>query len=134
MRVLFDTNVILDVVMERTPFYRNSALCLSRASRPGVLGFVCAHAVPTVAYISSKTKTAKEVKLIIELLLSGLKVAAVTETVIRRALLSPLNDFGDAITHAAAEECQATLIVTRNIKDFSRGTVGVLLPEVFLHV
>jgi len=132
MRVLFDANVILDVVLERLPFYRSSALALSKASSPGIQGFVSAHTVPTIAYIAAKTKTAKEVKRILESLLSGLSVASVTEAGIRRALTSPLADFEDAVTLSAAEECQANFIVTRNTRDFARSSVRAILPEIFL--
>ena len=98
MRVLFDTNVILDVVLERVPFYHSSALALSRASSPRLLGLVSAHAIPTIAYIVGKTKTARDVRRVLESLLSRLGVAAVTEPGIRRALISPLADFEDAVT------------------------------------
>lgn len=134
IRVLFDTNVILDVVLERMPFYRHSALALNRASKADIEGFISAHAVPTIHYIAAKTKSAKDVRLILGSLLSGLNVAAVNEKVIRQALSSPLKDFEDAITHAAAEECQASRIVTRNIRDFTRGTLQAVLPEVFLQI
>jgi predicted nucleic acid-binding protein len=134
MRVLFDTNVILDVMLERMPFYGHSALALNRASKADVEGFISGHAVPTIYYIAAKTMSAKDVRLILGSLLSELKVAAVTEKVIRQALSSTLKDFEDAITHAAAEECQASLIVTRNIRDFARGTLQAVLPEVFLQI
>ena len=132
MRVLFDTNVILDAVLERLPFYHSSALALSRASSPRLQGYVSAHAIPTIAYIVGKTKTAKDVRRVLESLLSGLSVAAVTEAGIRRALISPLADFEDAVTLAAAEECQANYIVTRNTRDFARSSVRAILPEIFL--
>jgi len=133
MRILFDTNVILDVVLERVPFYHGSALALSRASSPRLLGLVSAHAIPTIACIVGKTKTAKDVRRVLESLLSGLSVAAVTDSEIRRALISPLADFEDALTLAAAEECQANYIVTRNTRDF-RGSVRAILPEIFLEI
>lgn len=132
MQVLFDTNVILDVVLERSPFYHSSALALSRTSSPRLSGLVSAHAIPTIAYIVRRTRTAKDVRRILESLLSGLGVAAVTEAGIRRALISPLADFVDAVTLAAAEECQANYIVTRNTRDFARGSVRAILPEIVL--
>ena len=132
MRILFDTNVILDVVLERVPFYQNSALALSRASTSRLEGFASAHAIPTIAYIVGKAKTPKDVRRVLEALLSGLSVAAVTETGIRRALTSPLADFEDAVTLAAAEECQAKYIVTRNTRDFAGSLVRAILPEIFL--
>jgi predicted nucleic acid-binding protein len=132
MRVLFDTNVILDVVLERVPFYQSSALALSKASSPRLSGLVSVHAIPTIAYIVRRTRTAKDVRRILESLLSGLGVAAVTEAGIRRALISRLADFEDAVTLAAAEECQANYIVTRNTRDFARSSVRAILPEIFL--
>jgi hypothetical protein len=87
-----------------------------------------------VAYIASRTKSAKEVRRIIESLLSGLKVADRDRSRHLPGCGEPLHDFEDAITRSVAEECQASLIVTRNIRDFSRGTVRAVLPEIFLQI
>jgi hypothetical protein len=56
----------------------------------------------------------------------------VTDAAIRQALVSKFNDFEDAVTDAVAYEASTSLIITRNIRDFSKGTIPVILPEIFL--
>ena len=60
-----------------------------------------------------------------------MRVAPVTDDVVRQALTSRINDFEDAVCHAAALESDLSMIVTRNIADFSKGKVPAVLPEVF---
>ena len=59
-------------------------------------------------------------------------MAAVTDTSIRLALGSPIKDFEDAVTHAAAEESDLSIIVTRNIRDFAKGRITAILPEMLI--
>jgi len=65
-------------------------------------------------------------------LLTTFRVAAVTDEVIRDALNSPIRDFEDAVSHAAAQRSKAGVIVTRNVRDFAKGSVPAILPETFL--
>lgn len=58
-------------------------------------------------------------------------MAPVTDAVIRQALAGTFNDFEDAVSHAAAQEAGVSVIVTRNIRDFAKSTIPVVLPEVF---
>ena len=69
-----------------------------------------------------------------EILCAHLKIAGVADQVVRKAFLSPIGDFEDAMTHAAAEASHCRLIVTRNTGDFARGSIRTVLPEVFLEI
>jgi hypothetical protein len=132
--VLFDTNVLLDVLLECQPFYRPSALALSCVDGRSVQGFVSAHAIPTIVYIADKSMPVKEARRKTELLCAHLQIAAVTDQVIRQAFISLISDFEDAMTHAAAQASNCNLIVTRNVDDFAKGTVRAVLPDVFPHI
>ena len=132
--VLFDSNVPLDVLLERNPFYRLSGLALSRVDGRLVQGYVSAHALPTIVYIADKSLPLKDARRKTELLCAHLKIAGVTDQVARKAFLSPIGDFEDAMTHAAAEASHCRLIVTRNTGDFARGSIRTVLPEVFLEI
>lgn len=130
-RILFDTDVILDLLLERQPFFPTAATALNLASQGKILGFVSGHAVTTLFYILSRKATPDKAREIIAELLKTLSVAPVTEKVIHSALTSKIRDFEDAVTHFAAQEERVTAIVSRNIKDFSKSEISVVLPEVF---
>ncbi|MBW4698346.1 MAG: PIN domain-containing protein [Aphanocapsa lilacina HA4352-LM1] len=73
--VLFDTNVILDVLLERQPFYEASALALNTAVGGAVEGYIAAHAVTTVAYLLQRRLGATRTRVALVNLLSHLRVA-----------------------------------------------------------
>ncbi len=131
-RILFDTDVILDLLLERQPFFPEAATALNMASQGQVIGFVSAHAVTTLFYILSRKVKPEKARDIIGELLKTLSVAPVTEKVVRSALASKIKDFEDAVTHFAAVEERVAMIVSRNIKDYSQSEIPVVLPEVLV--
>jgi predicted nucleic acid-binding protein len=131
-RVLYDTNVVLDVLQARHTHLAASAAALDLVEAGRVEGYVAAHAVTTIAYLLQRQVGAARSRAILADLLSRLQVAAVTERTIRTALAGEFRDFEDAVCHAAALEAGAELIVTRNLADFAAGTVPAVLPETLL--
>jgi predicted nucleic acid-binding protein len=129
---LFDTNVVLDVLLARQPHVAASAAALGLVERGRVQGYLAAHAVTTIAYLLQRQADAVRSRAILADLLSRLRVAAVTERTIRTALAGEFRDFEDAVCHAAALEANAEMIVTRNLADFAAGTVPAVLPETLL--
>jgi uncharacterized membrane protein len=87
--------------------------------------------VTTIAYLLEKQLGTKKGRKVLVEFMSKMKVAAVTDSVIRAAMTSRWNDFEDAVCHAAAQEAGATVIVTRNVRNFLKSTVPAILPEVF---
>ncbi|MGB7417093.1 MAG: PIN domain-containing protein [Thermosynechococcaceae cyanobacterium] len=126
MRVLYDTNVILDVLWPRPEFLKNSSLALSWAMQDECEGYLAAHAVTTIDYIGRKSPSYSRASLMT--LLKYLKIAAIDQAVIQNALISSCKDFEDAVTQAAADAVCADMIVTRDLKDFSTASVPVFEP------
>jgi predicted nucleic acid-binding protein len=131
-RVLYDTNVVLDVLLARRPYLAASAAALGLVEAGRVEGYVAAHAVTTLASLLQRRIGAARSRAVLADLLSRLRVASVTERTIRTALAGAFRDFEDAVCHAAALEARAELIVTRNLADFVPGTVPAVLPETLL--
>lgn len=130
--VLFDTNILLDVFLHRNPHFSTSRQAVDLVGNNLVRGYVSGHAVTTLSYLLTKHLDAKKSKAILTTFLTRFTVAAVTDTAIRLALGSPIKDFEDAVTHAAAEESDLSIIVTRNIRDFAKGTIPAMLPEMLI--
>lgn len=132
--VLFDTNIILDVLLERKGLAEVSGLALSFVDRGNAVGFVSAHAIPTIYYVAHKSEGARAACQKTEDLCAHLQVAAVNAQVIQKAFACSIADFEDALTHAAAEIAKCELIVTRNVKHFSKGSIQPVLPDIFLQL
>lgn len=118
MKVLFDTNIILDVLMDRAPF-AEAAVGLFAAVEHGTLqGYLCGATVTTVYYLTAKVLGAKRAREEVGKLLTLFEVAPIGRPVLESALGSGFSDFEDAVVYQAACHSGAQAIVTRNLKDF----------------
>lgn len=131
-RVLFDSDVLLDILAQRQPFFVASAQALNTVTQKQVQGYVSGHAVTNIFYILRRQIGSEAARGLISRLLQRLQVASVTDEVIRQALQSPVTDFEDAVTSSTAKLAGLELIVTRNISDFSTSLIPPMLPEEFL--
>ena len=131
-RVLFDSDVLLDVLAQRQPFVVASTLALNTVTQGQVQGYVSGHAVTNIFYILRRQIGTEAARELISRLLQRIQVASVTDDVIRQALQSPVTDFEDAVTSAVAIAAGLEAIVTRNTSDYSASSVPAMLPEDFL--
>ncbi|HEV7350354.1 PIN domain-containing protein [Telluribacter sp.] len=131
-RLFLDTNVVLDLLGERPPFYHTVAQLASLADYGKVTLVVSSLSFATVNYFLTKfegTEIARE-KLRKFRILS--EVAAVDESAVDKALLSDFTDFEDAIQYYAALQSACGLIITRNQKDFRKAQLPVMTAEEYL--
>ncbi|MDJ0577540.1 MAG: PIN domain-containing protein [Xenococcaceae cyanobacterium MO_234.B1] len=131
-RVLFDSDVLLDVLAQRQPFVVASAQALNTVTQEQVQGYVSAHAVTNIFYILRRQVGSEAARELISRLLQRIQVASVTKEVIQAALQSSIPDFEDAVTSEAANAAEVEVIVTRNTSDFIASSVPAVLPEEFL--
>ncbi|MEH2110028.1 PIN domain-containing protein [Nostoc sp.] len=130
--MLFDSDVLLDILAQRQPFIVASARALNTVMQNQVQGYVSGHAVTNIFYILRRQVGNEVARELLAKLLQHLQVASVTDEVIRQALNSPIKDFEDAVTSAAALTAGLEIIVTRNTPDFVASLVPVMLPNEFL--
>jgi predicted nucleic acid-binding protein len=128
-RVLIDTNIVLDVLLERKPHLVASAAIWDVVESGSAEGFLAAHAITTVHYLAQKQSGARRAKRLIASLLQVFRVAPVDENVLRDALQSETQDFEDAVSAAAAHATGCEAIVTRDPKGFRTAGLPVLTPE-----
>ncbi|AFZ56455.1 PIN domain-containing protein [Anabaena cylindrica FACHB-243] len=131
-QVLFDSDVLLDILAQRQPFVLASAQALNTVMKRQVQGFVSGHAVTNIFYILRRQIGSEAARKLIENLLQNIKIASVTDEVIHQALQSAIKDFEDAVTSAAAMGAGLEIIVTRNKSDFAESSIPAMLPEEFL--
>ena len=132
MKVLFDTNVLLDCCSEREPHAASAAQLLSLADSGALDGVLCADSITTVDYVAAKSVGRGRAVASSTEFLRICSVVPVDRAVLERALRLDFPDFEDAVVHEAARACGAAGIVTRDAAGFSRGTVPVLEPAELL--
>lgn len=134
MKTLFiDTNVAIDVLAQRQPFYRDSALLFSMADNKKVKLNISALSFATINYVLSREKSAQQVRNALSKFKVLVKVTNLTDKIIELSLNDlGFKDFEDGLQYYSAVECKANIIITRNKKDFSASTLPVLTPNEFL--
>jgi predicted nucleic acid-binding protein len=128
LRILLDTNVVLDVLAERQPWVDDSAAVLSLCESGRLEGFVAAHGVTTLHYLLVKYRGQARAAAAMVDLVGVLRVAAVDHETVLQALALGRRDFEDAVQAVAALRAGVTHLVTRNPGDFGSLGLRVLTP------
>lgn len=125
MKILIDTNIILDVILNRKP-YAEDAVKLLKIPEKKVQKFISASSVTDIFYIASREFKDKTLAIkLIKKLLKVIRIANVSENEIISALNSGWADFEDSVQNAVAESNSVDMIITRNQKDYSNSKLPV---------
>lgn len=132
MKVLIDTNVILDVLCKRQDFFEDSSKVMKYCEVNKIDGVISALSIPNIIYIMRKELDAEKTKDIIEKLQLIFTVADLKSDDIKKALSLNFDDFEDALQSACASRIKADYIVTRNIRDFKNSRITAIKPSELL--
>ena len=133
-RVLFDTNVLIDFLLDRAPFANAAADLLSRADRGQIQGFACANSFTTIFYLARKAAGNANAKAYVASLLSILEVAPVSRATLEGASSSDMTDFEDAVVAESGKHVDADFIVTRDERDFVKSPIAAHSPKTLLGI
>ena len=132
MRVLIDTNVILDVLCKRQDFFEDSAKVMKLCEVGKLKGVISALTVPNIVYIMRKELDAGKTREVVEKLQLIFAVADLRADDIKKALSLDFGDFEDALQSACAARIKADYIVTRNVRDFQGSKIAAIKPSELL--
>jgi predicted nucleic acid-binding protein len=129
VRLLLDTNVVLDLMLARQPFAVGSAAIIAAIEAGKSEGYLCATTVTTIHYLAVKALGKKQAEAHVSALLGIFRIAAVNEAVLSAALKRGGKDFEDDVVIEAALNVGADAIVTRNAADFRRAPLAIYQPR-----
>ena len=132
MKILFDTNVILDALLQRHPHNIAATQLLAAVECRQIDGFLAATTVTTIHYLATRAADRKQSHQMITRLLMLFSTAPITYRVLADALLLSFSDFEDAVLHEAARQAGVDGIVTRNGNDFTESTLPIYTPDELL--
>ncbi len=132
MRILFDTNVVLDVLLDREPFSSTAAKLFSKVETGEITGYVCATTITTIHHLTSKVIRVDSAIEVINKLMMLFEVAPVNRAVLDAALSSGFKDFEDAVVHESGVYKEAQGIVTRDSDGFKKSQINIYSPEELL--
>ncbi|MBW4549636.1 MAG: PIN domain-containing protein [Aphanocapsa sp. GSE-SYN-MK-11-07L] len=130
MRVLIDTNVVLDFLQEREPFVENAARLFERIDVGEIEGFIAATTITNIYYIIRRVAGRVAAQDAITQVLSDLNICAVDLKVLEQALALNFEDFEDAVQYACAVVHGVDAIVTRDASGFINAEIPVVLGVV----
>ena len=133
MIALFDTNIALDILLQREEFFKNSFSSVIVAEYNKYQLAITSNAITDIYYIATKLKGKIEAKRIIEELFTLFDVFDINEIdCINACEMKQSRDFEDGVLIACAQRHKVECIITRNIKDFNINDIKVYTPEKFL--
>ena len=134
MRVLLDTNVVLDLLLDRRPFAEAATRIFALVEESRIEGFLCATTVTTVDYLLGQSLAPAKAHDALKKLLDLFEIAPVNRPVLEQALRSEISDFEAGELEQAGRLVAVDAITTRNIKDFKKSTVPIFDPAELLSV
>ena len=135
MVLLIDTNIIIDVAANRSPYMAKSMDILELCASQKATGFISSRSYCDIFYILRKDMSSEIRKEFIKRIRGYLKTAIISDEIIDKVLDNKdITDFEDAIQYACAESVSADYIVTRNTKDFGNGSIKAVTPEELLEL
>jgi predicted nucleic acid-binding protein len=131
-KLFIDTDIILDLLTAREPFYNYAATLFSLADKNKIELYVSSLSFSNLNYILSKQFTAIQAKRLLLKFKTLVKVLAVDEKITALALSSDFRDFEDALQYYTATANNIKMLITRNIKDYKQADIPVMTAEQFL--
>ncbi len=134
MRVLLDTNVILDLVLRREDFYKEAVELFGLIELKQIKGYICATSMPTLHYVLRKSNSNEECLRIIDDLLRLFEITNVDKKILFEAIEECGKDYEDSVIYTSAKEAKMDFIVTRDKNGFANSVIKVLSPKEFLSI
>lgn len=131
-KVFIDTDIALDLLSEREPFYLHAAVLFSKADRKEISLFVSSLTFANLNYLLSKQYPSGQARKILTKFKILVTTLSVDEKIVELALSSDFKDFEDAIQYYTCIQNNLNTLLTRNTKDFRKAQIAIMTAEEFL--
>ncbi len=129
MRILFDTNVVLDLLLDRVPFSKSAEYLFTKVEERKIEGILCATTITTIYYLLSKSLSKKELNHTLFSLFKLFEIATVDRKVLITALEADDTDYEDSVIYKSAFFSGVDIIITRDTKGFKKSNIPVYTPD-----
>ena len=132
MKILLDTNIVLDVLLARSPFDIDAKNIFKLIEQKQHIGYLCATTITTLYYLISKSLSKEEANTIIKQLLTLFEVASVDKNTLLEALKNNGADYEDSVIYSSAYLAKIDVIITRDKSGFEHSKVTTMPPYEFI--
>jgi predicted nucleic acid-binding protein len=132
MNILLDTNIVLDVLLERSPWNTDAERIWEACDRGKLTGYLAATSVTNIHYIARRMRDLRHAQIAVGLCLATFLIAPIDAATLVQATDLTGVDFEDNLQIASAVLADLDAIVTRDPQGFADSPIPVLLPQVLL--
>lgn len=132
MKIFVDTNILLDVLTKREPFYERAAILWSLVEKGILTGYVSAISVNNVFYIAKKLNDLGYAQGLVDKILKDFQIVTLDYEILKLSRTIPNRDYEDLIQYFSAIKSGSNYLITRNKKDFPETGIELLDPQKFL--
>lgn len=132
LKIFWDTNIVIDFLAERNPFYFSVSKILSIVEANSSKLYVSSLSIVNTEYVLKKLIKKEDIRLALQKFSKLINITKIDSKIISLALLSDFKDFEDAVQYYSAKEAGCNLIITRNTQDFEFSDIQVLTPMEFI--
>lgn len=129
IKVLLDTNIILDVLADRAPFAGDAVNVFRLCETKQLEGIIYALSIPNIVYVMRKELDRRQIESVLQKLNALFEIADMKADDLKKAAALPVPDFADALQCVCAQRIKASYIVMRNLKDFVNSEVMAIKPS-----
>ena len=135
LTVLIDTNIVVDVMLKRLPFFHNSYEVLKSCLDNKVHGYLSNQSIPTIWYLTRRELSDLQCRILMKAIFDYLDIIGFTKQQAIFALdRNDFQDYEDCLQDESALNINADYIITRNIKDYTTAKTPAILPEDFVKI
>ena len=135
MVVLIDTNILLDFLLHRSPYYEDAENIMQRCSDGSIQGYIAFHSVSNIFFILHRFVNETTRRTMLKKLCKVVKVTAVSHEEVEKAIDNcNFKDFEDCLQDRCAAGVNAKYIITRNIDDYAQSEIPAILPRNFIEI
>lgn len=131
-KILIDTNVIIDIALEREPFVNDSKELIKLIDNQNIEAYISATAVTDIYYITKRKTSHEQVINFLENLFVFVSVLPVNESIVKMAMKIENNDFEDAIQIETSKQNDISVVITRDKKDYANSGLRVFCPNEYI--
>ena len=132
MKILLDTNVVLDALLAREPFVAMAREIFVLVENKELEAYLCATSVTTIHYLMQRATNKAEADNLIKTLLKLFEVAPVTKNILSDASIHNSSDYEDSVIYTAANDAGIDMIITRDTRGFKNSSIVIQEPSEFL--
>lgn len=133
MKIMVDTNVILDVLLKRGPYNKAAQVIMTKCAEREIMGYLAAHSIPNIFYVMRKEYSQEERRKFLKNLCEIFRISDLNEEKIISAIDNEqFLDFEDCLQEECAAAETVDYIVTRNLADYKLSRVKVIEPDEFV--